>query len=202
MVVAVRDLAGGADTAEQGRRVYEVLSRELSQHQQVIISFAGVETVTSSFINTALAPLFTAISSEEFKRRVRIVEVTRQIADSIRLRLDERTPSFWWGSKRITENELRVPALMAMAARADGYITTAELIDELAATYRPQGDDALLLEGRNDTRFSQIVRNLKSHKGSSTSIFSKGYAVEERDGMRITERGRAYLRSLSREAVS
>jgi hypothetical protein len=115
----------------------------------------------------------------------------------IKLRLEKHTPSFWWGSSRITENELRTPALRAMAARKDGYISTADLIAELSAKYRPGGEDTLLLEGRSDTRFSQIVRNLKSHKNSSTSIFAKGYAIDESDGMRITERGRVYLRSLT-----
>lgn len=50
-----------------------------------------------------------------------------------------------------------------------------------------------MLDNRNDTYFSQKVRNLKVHKKNSTSMFARGYAVEEEGGFRITDAGRAFL---------
>jgi hypothetical protein len=97
---------------------------------------------------------------------------------------------------RIRERDVRVPALRAMAARSNGYIATSDLIDELAAQFRPQGEDAAILDNRNDTKFSQIVRNLKSHKDARTNIIRRGLAEEFGDGFRITDSGRAYLASL------
>jgi hypothetical protein len=59
--------------------------------------------------------------------------------------------------------------------------------------FKPTGEDAAILDNRNDTKFSQIVRNLKSHKEASTNIFKRGYAEEVGDGFRITPAGRAFL---------
>ena len=194
-MVVVREVAGGADAAMQGARVHVALKEALSKEMLAILSFAGIQTTTSSFVNTAIVPLISDLSLDVFKARVRIVESTRQINEMIRARLGERSPSYWWGSNRINERDLRIPALRAMAARKDGYISTSDLIDELEAQLRPQGDDAMILSGRNDSRFSQIVRNLKSHKSSPSSIFANGYAEDLKDGMRITDAGRAYLAS-------
>ena len=96
---------------------------------------------------------------------------------------------------RIRERDLAIPALRAAAQRPDGYISTADLIHELEAEFQPEGEDAETLEGRQDSRFSQIVRNLVSHRDSRTSIFAKGYAdyVEEGKGLRITDAGRVFV---------
>ena len=97
---------------------------------------------------------------------------------------------------RIREKHVRVPALRAMAERPNGYVSTSDLIAELEDEFKPGGEDAEILDGRNDTKFSQIVRNLKSHKKSSTNIFVKGYAEEVGDGFRITPAGRDFLAQL------
>ena len=52
---------------------------------------------------------------------------------------------------------------------------------------------------RSDTFFSQKVRNLISHKDSPNNMIAKGYAEHdaEKEGLRITNKGRAFLASLS-----
>lgn len=94
---------------------------------------------------------------------------------------------------RIREKDLVVPALRAAARRPGGYISTSDLIKELEEEFAPEGEDAKILDGRQDSKFSQIVRNLKSHKISSTSMFKKGYAIDEAEGLRITDAGRSFL---------
>lgn len=96
---------------------------------------------------------------------------------------------------RIRERDLAVPALRAASAKATGFISTTDLIGALEDDFQPVGDDAAILEGRQDSRFSQIVRNLVSHRDSPTSIFVKGYAeyVDEEKGIRITDAGREFL---------
>jgi hypothetical protein len=96
-------------------------------------------------------------------------------------------------NNRIRETDLLIPTLRLAAARPNRHIPTAELIVELTEMFEPEGDDAELLEGRNDTRFSQIVRNLVSHRESKTSMFNRGYAEYSNDGVRITEAGLAFL---------
>lgn len=64
---------------------------------------------------------------------------------------------------RISENELIIPALQIFTQKKRGT-TTSELIKELTVIMRPIGKDADILPNRKDSYFSQIVRNLKSHK--------------------------------------
>lgn len=62
---------------------------------------------------------------------------------------------------RITESDLILPALYVIHNQPG--ITTGELIVELRSIFNPAGEDAEILQGRNDDKFSQIVRNLVSH---------------------------------------
>ncbi len=70
-----------------------------------------------------------------------------------------------------------------------------ELIDRLIGEFDPSGEDAAPLDGRNDTRFTQIVRNLVSHRENAKSMFTKGYAIhhQESESIEITAAGRAFL---------
>ncbi len=61
---------------------------------------------------------------------------------------------------RIEEKQLILPALYIIWR--DGPVSTSKLIEELTAVFHPTGEDAEILAGRNDTKFSQKVRNLKS----------------------------------------
>jgi hypothetical protein len=95
----------------------------------------------------------------------------------------------------IRERDLIIPALRATAASPEGQITTTELIETLIGEFAPDGHDAQIIDGRNDTYFSQKVRNLISHRAASTSMFIKGYAdyLDASESIRITELGRAFL---------
>ncbi len=101
-------------------------------------------------------------------------------------------------SHRIRERDLAIPALKAAAKKPDGCISTADLISELENFFKPAGRNASTLSGRQDSYFSQIVRNLISHRKSPNSIFAKGYAeyFDDRKGIKITERGKAFLNAI------
>jgi len=87
---------------------------------------------------------------------------------------------------RIRESELVIPSLEA-AARKGGMITMTDLIAEMEAHFQPTGEDTDIIEGRRDTKFSQKVRNLVSHREAESSMFSKGYAVYHPDTESIEE---------------
>lgn len=89
-----------------------------------------------------------------------------------------------------SETDLVVPALELIAARPDG-ITTSELQSELRASLRPSGDDLTLLDGRSDDKFSQKVRNLKSHD----TLERKGFATFANGRYKITALGETIARS-------
>ena len=96
---------------------------------------------------------------------------------------------------RVSEEDLTLPALRIMAARPNGSISTTDLIEELIVAMKPSGEDADILEGRQDTRFSQIVRNIVSHKKSPGNMIAEGLVehVGRRVGLKITEAGRLFL---------
>lgn len=91
---------------------------------------------------------------------------------------------------RISETDLILPALYLMSLEPDGVLNTSELIPRLTRVMRPSGEDARILSGRNDTYFSQKVRNLKSHN----TLETRGYAtyIKER-GFQLTDLGRSLV---------
>jgi len=98
---------------------------------------------------------------------------------------------------RISEVDLLLPTLRILAAQPSGAMTTSDLIESLTEVMNPQGKDAEILEGRRDTRFSQIVRNMVSHKEMQGNIIAEGFAIHtgRRDGLQITDAGRLHLRN-------
>ena len=96
---------------------------------------------------------------------------------------------------RIRERDLVIPSLRAAAVSPGGEIATTKLIEVLTDEFQPDGVDAQILEGRNDTHFSQKVRNLVSHRDGNTSMFTKGYATyhSQNESIRITDEGRFFL---------
>lgn len=90
---------------------------------------------------------------------------------------------------RITESQLVLPALYIISKTDNGFISTSNLIAELEKIMHPTGMDADILAGRNDTYFSQKVRNLKSHD----TLCKPGYADNHADGFRITDLGRTMV---------
>lgn len=96
---------------------------------------------------------------------------------------------------RISEGDLLIPTLRLLAAAPGGYLSTSDLIGGLEKEFEPEGEDAKILNGRQDSKFSQIVRNMKSHKDSPANIIGRGFAEAFKDGLRITDAGRADLKA-------
>lgn len=83
---------------------------------------------------------------------------------------------------RISERELILPSLHLLFGAEGQKLTTTDLIIELRNLLNPQGEDLIQIEGRADDKFSQKVRNLRTHRtleknnytsfDSNTSTFS------------------------------
>lgn len=99
------------------------------------------------------------------------------------------------GRPRISERDVLGPALDFLNDAPDGFMTTSDLIAALEQQFQPEGEDAEILKDRSDTRFSQIIRNIVSHRKSATNLIGAGYATYDRTrrGLRITEKGRLFL---------
>lgn len=96
---------------------------------------------------------------------------------------------------RVRESDLTIPVLLALRAAPNGQMTTSDLIEHLRTTLPLSDGDLEILDGRNDERFTQIIRNMKSHKESSTNIIYLGYIQEIPRGFRITQKGVSFLES-------
>lgn len=92
-------------------------------------------------------------------------------------------------AQRIKEADLTDPALIVARAQPKGEVSTAKLIRELRKIMTLSGEDEELLEGRKDDHFSQIVRNIKSHKGMPGNMLTEGYLESIPRGFKITEAG-------------
>jgi hypothetical protein len=96
-------------------------------------------------------------------------------------------------SDRFTERDLILPALWCINQNKNRTISTTNLQRCLRDLLRPSGEDLEILEGRRDDKFSQKVRNLRSHK----TLESLGFAnYENRSGSGhwvITEQGNDFL---------
>jgi len=96
---------------------------------------------------------------------------------------------------RIKESDTYLPVLEMLDDASDGFLKTSDIIQGLEAYFRIEGEDAEILDGRSDTKFSQIVRNIVSHKTTPTNLIGTGWATHEksRRGLRITTEGRKHL---------
>jgi hypothetical protein len=88
MVIRILEIAGGADTSAQGDLVLATLESELQASREITVSFDGVKTATSSFVNTSFVKLLENHTFAEIKRRIRVVNSTRQINEMIKSRLE------------------------------------------------------------------------------------------------------------------
>lgn len=96
-------------------------------------------------------------------------------------------------TKRITERELILPALYVLERAPGQHITTSELIIALRLLLQPQGEDLEILAGRKDDKFSQKVRNLKSHGTLLDLGYASWVADGEFQGYRLLCKGKSYL---------
>jgi hypothetical protein len=53
-------------------------------------------------------------------------------------------------------------------------IRTSEMIDEARRIMKPSGEDKEILDNRNDDKFSQKVRNIKSHDSIADKVRTEG----------------------------
>lgn len=90
------------------------------------------------------------------------------------------------------EEQIRIEALVELAGERNGRLTTTELIRRLEARMRPTGRDAQIMNDRNDTHFSQKVRNLVSHRNQGDGLQVTGLASYDAafEGWQINQSGR------------
>lgn len=85
-------------------------------------------------------------------------------------------------------------ALLIMSVRPGGEISTSDLIEEMPKFVALSEEHTAANESRKDSKFSQIVRNLKSHKNTKTNFIYQGFAQDVPGGFKITRKGLDFVR--------
>lgn len=86
MVIRILDHVKSCSTYEDGEKIFRLIHPPLKAGEDVVLSFAGVLSVPSAFINAALVRLLEDIPFETIKRHLKIVDSTRQINALVRQR--------------------------------------------------------------------------------------------------------------------
>jgi len=85
---------------------------------------------------------------------------------------------------RVGEADIKQAVLDIVDEQPGRAITTSKLIAELRARVKLGPEDEAQLDGRQDDRFSQIVRNIKSHQKSPGNLIHDGHLVAIRGGFK------------------
>lgn len=86
--ISVIEVCGRGDTADEGARLNQALVAALKGGGVVTVDFRGLTTITSSFANLAFVQLLTVHRLSELKKRLTIVNSTRQINEMVKSRLE------------------------------------------------------------------------------------------------------------------
>lgn len=85
---------------------------------------------------------------------------------------------------RIGEADIAQDVIAIIESQPDRQISTTQLIEELRRRVPLGEGDQAILANRNDDRFSQIVRNIKSHRKSKGNLIAEGQLVPIRGGFK------------------
>lgn len=86
MVLRIRDHITHAYTNADGEAIYRLVKHSLLANRPVVVSFAGIRDVTSSFVNSAFIDLLDSIEFDVIKKNLSFVDTTNQINQMIRSR--------------------------------------------------------------------------------------------------------------------
>lgn len=95
----------------------------------------------------------------------------------------------------VSEKEIRKNIVLELRKIPSGSMSISELIGRLSGQMSLDADDLKILNDRNDTKFSQKVRNTVSHIKNATSLENQGLAVYNKssESWTLTPLGRSVL---------
>lgn len=92
MVIMVKDhVDGGCYTNQDGEMIYKAIAPHITAGEQVMLSFKGINSVSSSFLNTAFVPLLESTDFETIKKCLKIVDSNKFINEMIIRRFKAET---------------------------------------------------------------------------------------------------------------
>lgn len=86
--VNITDHVGRCYSNDDGAVIQSLLKKHLKQDQKVVLSFKGIDGVTSSFVNTALIELLNDFDFDFIRNHLSFNDSKRQINNMIRDRFN------------------------------------------------------------------------------------------------------------------
>lgn len=83
MVIVALDHVPHCFSQDDGIVIHDLLAPCFAASRSITLSFAGVEDVTSSFVNSALVPFVERYGADYVKAQLRVTRATKQVADTI-----------------------------------------------------------------------------------------------------------------------
>src|SRR4051812_32189595 len=79
MVIRILDHVQTYSTYADGEVIFRLISHALRTGDPVTVSFAGIKSIPSAFVNAAFIKLVEEFSFDDIRSRLKIVDSTRQI---------------------------------------------------------------------------------------------------------------------------
>lgn len=92
-------------------------------------------------------------------------------------------------------------ALLLMASKPAGIMMTPELIKELPEFIETPVTATNTSASRQETKFPQLVRNLKSNKKNKTNFITQGYVHDIKGGFQITPKGLEFVKEYFKDRI-
>lgn len=86
-----------------GKKVYDVISKLLTQRKNVILSFMNVRVLTTSFLDTAIGLLYKDFSEEYIRKYLKIAELSTADIDLFK-RVVENAKRFYKNPERLEQS--------------------------------------------------------------------------------------------------
>lgn len=74
--------------AEDGQKVFELVSKAMNDGRRVSVSFLNVELLTTAFLNTAIGQLYRDFSEEEIREKLSVESISKSGAVSLKRVVD------------------------------------------------------------------------------------------------------------------
>jgi STAS-like domain of unknown function (DUF4325) len=86
MVIRIANIVPEPSTYEDGEKVYALVLPALQRGEDVVLSFSGIGSVPSSFINAAVIRLIENVPFAVIKKHLKFIDTTKNINELIKSR--------------------------------------------------------------------------------------------------------------------
>ncbi len=88
MVIEISRYVDKPSSYEDGELIFKLIRQEMKKGEKAVVSFSGISSVPSAFVNSAFIRLVEEFSFDEIRSLLVITDSTKHINDLIKSRFD------------------------------------------------------------------------------------------------------------------